>query len=134
MMKRYGFQAVFAALMIVTAANALDLSWHTFDGGGGTSTGGDFALSGTAGQPDAGVLAGGNFQLIGGFWTGSASAPEGCIGDLDGDGMIGVSDLSILLSNLGLPGGPADGDLDGNGTVGLEDLSLILAIFGTECD
>ena len=32
---------------------------NTIDGGGGTSTGGDYALTGTIGQPDAGEMAGG---------------------------------------------------------------------------
>jgi len=42
----------------------------TIDTGGGTSTGGTFALSGTVGQPDAGLLGGGAFVLAGGFWFG----------------------------------------------------------------
>lgn len=47
-----------------------DLSWHTVDGGGGmNSAGSDFKLSGTIGQPDAGVLTGGDFELTGGFWV-----------------------------------------------------------------
>jgi hypothetical protein len=29
------------------------LDWFTIDGGGGTSTGGVYAVSGTIGQPDA---------------------------------------------------------------------------------
>ena len=34
-----------------------DLSWYTIDAGGGSrSTGGDFELSGTMGQPDAGEM------------------------------------------------------------------------------
>src|SRR5207245_8763204 len=45
-----------------------DLSWLTIDGGGGTSTGGAFAVSGTIGQPDAGASSGGNFAVAGGFW------------------------------------------------------------------
>jgi hypothetical protein len=46
------------------------LDWRTVDGGGGTSTGGVYAVSGTIGQPDAGpVLSGGNFTLTGGFWS-----------------------------------------------------------------
>ena len=46
-----------------------DLSWWTVDGGGGTwSSGGSLALGGTAGQPDAGDLAGGAYALQGGFW------------------------------------------------------------------
>ena len=45
-----------------------DLSWFTIDGGGGTSTGGGYSVSGTIGQPDAGVLSGGSYEITGGFW------------------------------------------------------------------
>jgi hypothetical protein len=46
-----------------------DLTWSTIDGGGVTlSVGGVYTLAGTAGQPDAGVLAGGAFSLDSGFW------------------------------------------------------------------
>jgi hypothetical protein len=38
------------------------------DGGGGTSTGGVYSVTGTIGQPDAGTMSGGNFTLEGGFW------------------------------------------------------------------
>jgi hypothetical protein len=53
-----------------------DLDWHTVDGGGVMfSTGGDFELSGTIGQPDAGgPLTGGDFELTGGFWAMEAEA------------------------------------------------------------
>ncbi|MBI5384884.1 MAG: hypothetical protein HZA90_09385 [Verrucomicrobia bacterium] len=53
----------------------LALDWFTIDGGGGTSTNGQYALSGTLGQPDAGRLAGGNFTLEGGFWGIVAAVP-----------------------------------------------------------
>jgi hypothetical protein len=47
-----------------------DLSWSTIDGGGETgSVGGDFAVYGTLGQPDAGSLSGGVFEVEGGFWN-----------------------------------------------------------------
>lgn len=49
-------------------AQPYDLSWFTIDGGGGTSTGGVYSVSGTIGQPDAGLLTGGRYQLVGGFW------------------------------------------------------------------
>lgn len=56
------------AAVPVVAQWAVD--WHTTDGGGGTSSGGEFAVSGTIGQPDAGVvLAGGEFAVTGGFWA-----------------------------------------------------------------
>ena len=47
------------------------IDWHTLDGGGGTSTGGVYSVSGTIGQPDAGAqpMTGGNFSLTGGFWS-----------------------------------------------------------------
>jgi hypothetical protein len=45
------------------------IDWQTIDGGGGTSTGGVYSVSGTIGQPDAGAtMSGGNFSLDGGFW------------------------------------------------------------------
>ncbi len=47
----------------------LEVSSSTFDGGGGTSTGGSFEVSGTAGQFDAGSASGGSFDLESGFWT-----------------------------------------------------------------
>ena len=52
------------------ASGQYDLSWYTIDGGGGRSTGGDFALTGTIGQPDAAYSAAGNYELLGGFWPG----------------------------------------------------------------
>jgi hypothetical protein len=44
------------------------IDWSTIDGGGGTSTGGVYSVSGTIGQPDAGTMSGGNYTLSGGFW------------------------------------------------------------------
>jgi hypothetical protein len=46
------------------------ISWHTFDGGGGTSSGGQYIVSGTIGQPDAGQMSGGDYEVSGGFWPG----------------------------------------------------------------
>jgi len=46
------------------------IDWSTIDGGGGTSTGGVYSVSGTIGQPDAGgPMTGGNYSLTGGFWA-----------------------------------------------------------------
>jgi len=64
--------------------------------------------------------------------AGQTSAP--CLGDLDGDGIVTLTDLSILLANYGLTGaGPEDGDLNSDSVVDLVDLSLILALFGSSC-
>lgn len=45
------------------------IDWSTVDGGGGTSAGGIYAVTGTIGQPDAGTMSGGNYTLQGGFWA-----------------------------------------------------------------
>jgi len=46
-----------------------DISWWTVDGGGTTlSSGGSYGLGGTIGQPDAGLMSGGDYTLLGGFW------------------------------------------------------------------
>lgn len=60
--------AVFLLAAIPGATQPYDLSWFTIAGGGGTSTGGVYSVSGTIGQADAGVMSGGNYSLIGGFW------------------------------------------------------------------
>lgn len=58
-----------------------------------------------------------------------------CPGDLDGDGSVSLSDLSILLANFGAASGatPEQGDIDGDGDVDLADLSILLSVFGATC-
>ncbi len=51
-----------------SALGQFSLDWSTIDGGGGTSTGGVYSVTGTIGQPDAGTMSGGNFTVDGGFW------------------------------------------------------------------
>ena len=65
------------------------------------------------------------------------ATPVECVGDLDGDLVVGLSDLSILLSafgtSVGDPNYNAAADLSHNGTVDLVDQNLLLAQFGTDC-
>jgi hypothetical protein len=66
-----------ASAVLAQSGNGYDLSWWTVDGGGHTfSSGGNYELGGTIGQPDAGVLTGGDYTLGGGFWGGGAVAAE----------------------------------------------------------
>ena len=63
-----------AALLLVTSALLASaqnyaLDWYSMDGGGGSSTGGVYAVQGTIGQPDTGQLSGGQYTLSGGFWS-----------------------------------------------------------------
>jgi len=62
---------IFAAINLqAQSGGPYDLSWSTIDGGGGTSSGGPYTLSGTIGQPDAGgPMVGGSYSLVGGFWS-----------------------------------------------------------------
>jgi hypothetical protein len=60
---------VFLAALVANSALAdYSINWFTFDGGGGTSTGGVFTVTGTIGQPDAGTMSGGKYSIEGGFW------------------------------------------------------------------
>jgi len=62
---------VFAVMLAGLGAFAqYAIDWHTIDGGGGTSTNGQYSLSGTIGQPDAGrPMTNGQYSLTGGFWA-----------------------------------------------------------------
>jgi len=65
---------VLICLLLVAAALALpaeiSLPWWAADGGGGQSMGGEYALRGTIGQPEGGLLQGDQYRLTGGFWGG----------------------------------------------------------------
>lgn len=51
-------------------AQSYSVDWYKVAGGGGTSSNGQYSVSGTIGQQDAGVaLTGGNYSLTGGFWA-----------------------------------------------------------------
>ena len=51
-------------------AQQYSIDWYKVAGGGGTSTGGTFTVSGTIGQHDAGgPMTGGQYSLTGGFWA-----------------------------------------------------------------
>ncbi len=120
------------------AAGAQDfnLTWHTVDGGGGTSEGSGFELTGTAGQPDAGDLTGGDFALSGGFWQPAAAGDPGCGDcptDVDGNGLTEAFDLANLLGAWGpcAPGAPCEClDSDGDGSINAFDLAVLLGAWG----
>jgi hypothetical protein len=62
-----GFGCIFASSAV---AQSYSIDWFTIDGGGGTTTGGVYQVSGTIGQPDAGgAMTNGQFSVTGGFWS-----------------------------------------------------------------
>lgn len=59
---------------------------------------------------------------------------DGCFGDFDGDDVVSLSDLALLLSHFGANDAePADGDLDLDGDVDIQDLTWLLSYFGSSC-
>ena len=64
------FFIVSMAFSFRTSAQSYSIDWYKVSGGGGTSTGGVYSATGTAGQPDAGAaMSGGSFSVTGGFWS-----------------------------------------------------------------
>src|SRR3954462_12075701 len=67
--------SVFASLFLALSADSLraqtySIDWYKISGGGGTSSNGQYTVSGTIGQHDAGgPMTGGNFSLTSGFWS-----------------------------------------------------------------
>ena len=58
-------------------------------------------------------------------------ACDPCIGDLNGDGVVGPPDLGILLAVWGTDGGDIAGaDINGDGTVNASDLGPLLGAWG----
>ncbi len=57
-----------------------------------------------------------------------AAVPEPLLGDLDGDGFVGITDLNIVLGawNQSVPPGNPLADPSGDGFVGIEDLNFVL--------
>ncbi len=54
----------------IAHAQSYTIDWYKIAGGGGTSTGGVYSVSGTIGQHDAGgPMTGGNYSLTSGFWA-----------------------------------------------------------------
>ena len=60
--------AIFAPSARAQSAN-YSIPWHTIAGGGGTSSGGNYTVSGTIGQHSTATMSGGAYSLTGGFWS-----------------------------------------------------------------
>lgn len=123
-MNIHRFAITVAVLTIaVVVRSEMEITRYSIDGGGMMfSNGDDFELSGTIGQPDAGIMTGGGFRLAGGFWF---QTPPG---DCNADGIVTLLDHSAFVNCMN---GPADGledgcecfDVNRNGRIDLVDFS-----------
>jgi hypothetical protein len=120
----------------LTAGEIYSIDWHTIDGGGATSMGGTFELVGTVGQPDASsspALAGGTFELTGGFWTVTQACF--CFGDLNQDGLKDGGDIQKFVACLLAGGDCSCADVDQIGGVTIADADVFVAdlLAGSSC-
>lgn len=112
---------VLASVAVGGSGGQFVIEWSSIDGGGGVSSGGQYSLSGTVGQPDAGYLYGGQFEIAGGFHTGG----ELCI--------VNFTDFAKfsefwLVSSAGL-----EADLYPDGTVDGKDLGELINLWLSSC-
>jgi hypothetical protein len=115
------------AISFAQSPETYDATWYTVDGGGDMWTvGGTYELSGTIGQPDAGMMTGGVYELTGGFWV-SAVVVSVCVGDMNCDGHINFGDINPFVQYLTgyaswlatYPGcSPLNGDINCDGVYG----------------
>jgi hypothetical protein len=56
-----------------------------------------------------------------------------CVSDIDGNGLVDLVDLTLLLAQFGSAGSGLSADLNHDGTVGISDLALLLSEFGDVC-
>ena len=98
--------------------------WTIDSGGTINSVGGDFELSGTIGQPDAGVMEGGGFALTGGFWF---ELPPGDCDSTGGVDLLDYGDFEVCLSgpDAGVVEGCECFDVNRSGAVDLVDFAVV---------
>jgi hypothetical protein len=116
---------IVAALLFTSISYGdYQIVWYTVGGGGGQSAGGQYVLTGMIGQSDTSYSAsghfgllgstGGNFELLGGFWSGGPL----CFVDFE--------QFSTFAEYWLETGSNLPADLDGNGIVNLYDLKLFV--------
>jgi hypothetical protein len=72
------FCFLISAFSFRASGQSYSIDWYKISGGGGTSTGATYQVTGTIGQPDAsGAMSGGNYSLTGGFWAAYAVQTPG---------------------------------------------------------
>lgn len=122
--QKTSFLILSCVVLIILFASAqagadYEISWYTIDGGGGTSSGGPYTLTGTIGQPDADWSSGGNYEVLGGYWPGGPL----CIVEFD--------DFARFAEFWWL--GSLGGDLDGDLALSFHDLKYFTGYWLSYC-
>ncbi len=111
------------ATMVMTSGSAnaqIEILDYSIDGGAGMSSGGNFTVQATIGQPDAGTeLAGGNFTVTGGVAAGSPIL----LGDVNGDGQVNLLDVAPFVEAIANGVYIAAADINQDGSLDLLDVT-----------
>ena len=112
--------------------------WHGLQGRDAVGVHGSHvnALTAIQNERESSLYVGGSFWSAGGEpsvyfakWIGCTGT---CTGDVNGDGVIDLADLNIVLANFGQA--VPFGDADGSGSVDMTDLNIVISAFGNTCD
>jgi hypothetical protein len=63
-----------------------------------------------------------------------ANTQDCCLGDLNCDGVVAVTDMLILLQEFGCAGNACFADLDGDSIVGVSDMQIFTGVYGVQCN
>ncbi len=122
-----------AAFASGAVAQPYAIDWHTVDAGGGVSLGGQFEVSGTIGQHDAGnALIGGSIELTGGFWAGAGGGGCNAADLAPPAGVLNFTDVIAFLTAFGNMESPAD-LAPPFGVYDFTDVIAFLTAFGAGC-
>lgn len=118
------------------AAGSLGIDAANYDayvaaGGGSEDLAGNPRTHDDLGIADTGV--GTLTYLDIGAFEFQGDTPTLCLGDLNSDNRVDITDLSILLANFSTGTTAEEGDLNDDGIVDITDLSILLAYFGVLC-
>ena len=122
------------ALAMPTRARAdgavIEVTGVVQPGGGGTSQGGGFSLTGSVGELGTTAMQGGDFGFTSGFIAAAAPACE--LSDCNCDGTVNGADLGLLLLNWGPCSGDGRcvGDINLDGLIDGADLGDLLSHWG----
>ena len=108
-------------LLVSTAIAGYDINKYTIDNGGGTSSGGQYIVTGTIGQPDTASSAGGQYELLGGFWTGGPLC------------FVDFPEFAVFADSWLETGSNLPADLNGDGVVDIYDLKLFVDVWLCSC-